>query len=125
MAVQSNITLNTKVYNPRGVSGGIASWVDPANSSGAAIAQVTESVKGPNTSGNTRVHFKLTLPKLAAADSTCACAGSVLGTAIADIDVLVPGTFDLADRTNLQLQVTALAASSFFVDAVKDLVAAW
>lgn len=125
MATQSNITLNTHVYNPRGLSSGIATWVDPLASSGAGQAAVTQSLKGPNAAGNTRAVFKLVLPKLASEDTSCACAGSVLGTAIATVDVLIPGVFTATDRENLQLQITALAASANFVDAVKNLIGAW
>lgn len=125
MANQSNITLNTHIYNPRGLSQGVASWVDPLASSGAAVAAVTESVRGPNASGNTRVLFKLTLPKLATEDSACACVGAVLGEAVGNFDILIPGSFTATERENLQLQLTALAASSWFVDAVKNLVGAW
>lgn len=125
MAVQSNITLNTHVYSPRGVTSGVASWVNASNSSGAAVDVLTESVKGPNATGNTRVMFKLVIPKLAASDSVCACAGSLVGSAIATIDILVPGTFAPADRENLQLEVTALTASQSFIDAVKDLIGSW
>lgn len=125
MANQSNITLNTHVYNPRGLSQGVASWVDPLASSGAAVAALSESVRGPNASGNTRVLFKLTLPKLATEDSACACVGAVLGEALVNIDVLIPGAFTAAERENLQLQITALAASNPFVDAVKNLIGSW
>lgn len=125
MAQQSVVTLNTHAYNPRGVSAGIASWVDPVNSTGSAVTKLTESVRGPNGQGIYRVRFQLSLPVMAAADTVCACKGSVVGTAIASIDVLVPGSFSDTDRTNLQLQITELAASTIFVDAVKNLTGAW
>lgn len=125
MSQQSVVTLNTHAYNPRGVSSGIASWVNPTNSNGNGVNSMTESVRGPNGAGITRVRFQLSLPLLATADTACACAGSVLGTASASIDVLIPGSFAAADRENLQLQITALAASTEFVDAVKNLIGAW
>lgn len=125
MSQQSVLTLNTKAYNPRGVASGIATWVDPAGSSGAAISAVTESVRGPSGQGVTRVQFKLTLPKLASADSACACAGSVLGTAIGTFDIVIPGVFTPTEREDLQLRLTGLAASAIFVNAVKDLEGAW
>lgn len=125
MSQQSVVTLNTHAYNPRGVSGGIASWVDSSNSNGSGVNRLTESVRGPNGSGITRVRFQLSLPLLATADTACACAGSVLGTASASVDVLIPGSFQVADRENLQKQITDLAASTEFIDAVKNLTGAW
>ena len=125
MSAQSVVTLNTHAYNPRGVDGGVAKWVNPTNSSGSSVDSLTESVRGPNTNGNTRVQFKLSIPKIATADTACSCVGANLGTAVANIDVLIPGSFTAAERENLQLSIKALVGDAIFVSAVKNLEGSW
>lgn len=124
MATQSSVTLNAHVYAPAGVSNGVARWLDKS-SSAAHPQSLTESVGNPSAQGMFRIRFKLDVPVVAASDTACACAGSLSSTARVDISVLVPASFTAAQRTDLQLQITALAASAAFVSAVKDLEAAW
>ena len=127
MASQASVTLNTKVYNPRGTQGGISTWQNVGDASfGGATTTLTESVRGPGTDGNTRVRFLLTIPKLAAADSSCACIGQPLGKpARAEIIVDVPSTFTVAERDDLRLRFQGLAAHAIATAAIKDLEPAW
>ena len=65
MPAQSSLTLNTKVYTPRGkTNGDIATWALVGDASfGGATSTVTERVAGPSKDGVYRETFKLTLPK--------------------------------------------------------------
>jgi hypothetical protein len=127
MAAQSNLTLNTKVYAPRGkTAGDIASWAlagDP--SFGGATSTVTERVTGPSKDGVNRVTFKVTIPKAAAADSTCACIGEVLATGIFNCEVVIPSAFTAAERDDFTKRIQGLVANAVFTAAATNLEGAW
>lgn len=127
MAAQSNLTLNTKVYSPRGKSAGdIASWALAGDATfGGATSIVTERVAGPSKEGVTRVTFKLTLPKAAAADSTCACVGEEIARGIANIEMVIPAAFTAAERADFTLRVQGLVANAIFTAAATNLEGAW
>lgn len=127
MAAQGNLTLNTKLYAPRGKTGDISKWSLVGDASfGGAISSVTESVRDPSGKDTSyRVRFHLDVPKAATADSACGCAGSIQSKASADIYVVIPGDFTAAERTDLQLRIANLVASSVFTSAVKDLEGSW
>lgn len=127
MASQGNITLNTKVYNPRGKQGDVASWAYVGGASfGGATSTVTESVRLPTkTISDSRVQFRLEVPKAASADSACACVGETLATGLCVIDVRVPAAFTAAERDDFKLRIQDLVAGAVFGAAVKDLEPSW
>jgi len=126
MPVQSNLTLNTKVYAPRGKTNDIASWALVGDTTfGGATSTVTESVRGPSKDGINRVRFHLDVPKAADEDSACACVGQVLGRATADVNVVVPSSFTTAERQDLADRIQSLVAASIFDSAVGDLEGSW
>lgn len=126
MSAQTNLTLNTKVYTPRGNIGGISKWALAGDSTfGGAISSVTESVRDPSKNGITRVKFKIDVPKAATADSACSCIGESIGTGICNIDVVIPTSFTAAEREDFALRIQGLVASQIFTDAVKDLTGTW
>lgn len=127
MPAQTSLTLNTKVYNPRGTQGGISTWQLTGDATfGGASSSVTESVRGPGSDGNTRVRFLLTIPKAATADTSCACIGQLVGKpAKADVTVDVPTAFTAAERDDLRLRIQALVAHAVFTASVKDLEGSW
>lgn len=127
MAAQSSVTLNTKVHNPRGTQGGISTWQNVGDTTfGGGTATLTESVRGPDASGNTRVRFLYTVHKLAAADSSCACIGQPLGKP-ARIEIIadVPSSLTAAERDDLRLRAQGLAAHAIVTAAIKDLEPSW
>lgn len=125
MGQQATVTLNSIAYTPRGRdANGVAAWHNTALSAAYPRA-VTEAVRGPSANGMHRVSFKLTLPKVASESDECGCIGSLNSTAICNIDVAIPSQFSAAERTDLQLQITALTAHAIFLAAVKDLEGAW
>lgn len=126
MAIQASVTLNTKVYNPRGTQNSVSSWALVGDTSfGGAESRLTESVRGPSKDGITRVLFKLTIPKAAETSGSCSCEGDILATAIANIEVVIPARFTAAERTDLRTRIQNLVAHSVFQNAVDSLEGVW
>jgi hypothetical protein len=127
MAAQGTLTLNTKVYNPRGKTGDVASWALVGDATfGGATSVVTESVRPPSAKGLVnRVQFKLDLPKAATADSACGCIGQEIGRGIANVEITIPTTFTDAERLDFQLRIQGLIANAIFGAAVHSLEGAW
>jgi hypothetical protein len=126
MAAQGNVTLNTKVYTPRGKRGDVAKWTLAGDSTfGGAQSDITESVRGPTKLGVSRVLFKLDVPKAATTDSACGCAGTEIARAIAALDITVPSNFTAAERLDFSLRIQGLVANAIFGDAVSYLEGAW
>lgn len=127
MAAQTALVLNTKSYAPRGKnSGNVAAWALVGDATfGGATSIVSEKVGEPDKGGNTRISFRLTVPKAATVDSACACTGSVLGTGYVDISVTIPSNYTAAERDDLRLRTQGLVASAVFTSAVRDMEGAW
>lgn len=126
MSAQGNLTLNTKVYAPRGKTGDVAKWTLAGDTTfGGASSNVTESVRGPSKDGVSRVHFKLDVPKAADASSACACIGQQIGLGIADVNVTVPASFTAAERLDFVLRIQGLIANAVFTAAVQNLEGSW
>lgn len=126
MAVQSAITLNTKVYNPRGVSDGIARWALVGDASfGGATSLLTSSLRGPSKDGVQRVRVTLSAPKAAAADTSCACVGETLGTMDAELVVRVPSVFTLAERQDFVDRWQGAMANAIIDALVAALEPSW
>jgi len=127
MPVQSNLTLNSKVYAPRGkTAGDIANWALVGDTTfGGATSIATEKVVGPSKEGVYRVTFKLTLPKAATADSSCACIGQEIAKGLTNIEVVIPSAFTAAERADFAARIQSLVASSVFTAAVSSLEGSW
>ena len=126
MPAQAPLTLNTKVYNPRGTDNGISKWTLSGDSTfGGATSDVTESVRGPLNNGNIRVRWVVYVPKAATADSPCACTGQSLGTGKADFVIDVPATFTAAERQDFVDRLQSLIALSVFDVSVAGPEGSW
>jgi len=126
MAVQSAITLNTKVYNPRGVESSIAKWALVGDASfGGATSTITSSVRGPSKDGIYRVRLTLSVPKAATADSACACVGQTLGTMNASVEVIIPAGFSQSERQDFADRLQGFVANAVFDAAVANLEPSW
>ena len=114
MAAQSAITLNGKVYNPRGKQGNIATWALVGDTSfGGATSTLSESVV-VSKDYNTRVQLKLTMPKAAVSDTACGCAGTILSRGYGDVVVFVPANFTVAEKQDLCDRLQAAVANAIF-----------
>lgn len=126
MPIQGNITLNTKVYTPRGTESGISSWALSGDATfGGAQSRLTESVRDVISSSLTRSKFMLYVPKAAEADSSCACQGAILGTGKAEVTVDVPVAFTAAERQDFCDRIQALVADAIFDKAVAEGEGSW
>lgn len=126
MAAQGSITLNTKVYTPRGTSNGISSWALVSDSTfGGATSLLSQSVRGPSKDGIYRIRDTFSVPKAATADSACACTGAQLGEAHADIQIRMPQVFTAAERQDFVDRLQAFVASSVFDASIASLEPAW
>jgi len=126
MPAQSSITLNTKVYTPRGTQQGISTWGLTGDASfGGAVSQVTESVRGPLSDGKYRTRWVVSIPKAATVDSACACVGQNLGTGKADIVIDIPTSFTQAERQDFVDRIQALVALSVFDVSVATPEGSW
>jgi hypothetical protein len=126
MPVQGSITLNSKVYTPRGTESGTAKWALVGDTSfGGANSVLTEKVSGPSKDGIWRIRSTFNVPKAAEDDSTCACIGQILGEAAADIQIRVPNTFTLAERQDFVDRLQAWVATSVFDSSVSALEGSW
>lgn len=126
MPVQGTLTLNTKAYTSRGTQNGISSWALAGDASfGGALSIVTESVRGPLQEGRTRIRFVVTAPKAATEDTSCGCAGTITGTAKADVVIDFPGNFTAAERQDFRLRVQGLVANAVFTAACDNLEGSW
>lgn len=126
MPAQGSLTLNTKVYTPRGTQQGISQWSLAGDSTfGGAQSDLTESVRGPNANGSYKTIWTLTVPKAAAADSTCACTGSILGKGKVRIEVDTPVAFTAAERQDFVDRIQAFVAASVFDVSVATPEGSW
>jgi hypothetical protein len=126
MPAQASITLNSKVYTPRGTQGGISTWSLAGDSTfGGAQSDVTESVRGPLSTGNYKTRWVVTVPKNATVDSSCACIGQVLGKGKADIVFDIPSSFTAAERQDFIDRVQALVALAVFDLSVATPEGSW
>lgn len=126
MAAQSNITLNTKVYAPRGKTGDIAKWqLQNDTTFGGASSALTENLRGPSKDGFYRVRFKLDVPKATETDSACGCAGTIMALGVADIQIAIPSQFTAAERLDFCLRIQGAVANAAFTAAVANLEGAW
>lgn len=126
MPAQSTLTLNTKVYTPRGTQQGISSWALAGDASfGGATSTVSESVRGPLSDGNYRTQWKIIIPKAATVDSSCACVGQVIGTAKADLVMSFPSSMTLAERQDFVDRIQSLVALAVFDVSVSTPEGSW
>lgn len=126
MAAQSNVTLNTKVYAPRGNVGGIATWKLQGDSTfGGAVSTLTQSLGEPSKEGVQRARIRLLIPKAATADSTCACVGTVLSTGTFDGTFIIPSNFTAAERADFCARVKDAFADAITTALVGSLEPAW
>lgn len=126
MPAQGPLTLNTKVYAPRGTQQGISMWALAGDATfGGAQSEVTESVRGPNANGNYKTIWTMTIPKAATADSSCACTGSILGKGKVRIEVDTPTAFTAAERQDFVDRLQALIALSVFDVSVATPEGSW
>ncbi|DAD51930.1 coat protein [ssRNA phage Esthiorhiza.1_10] len=126
MPAQGSITLNTKVYLPRGTQQGVSTWVLAGDATfGGAPSTLTESVRGPLADGTYRTRWVLTCPKVTTVDTACACAGTVIGQYKADVTITSATALTLAERQDGVDRLQSLVALSVFDVSVATPEGSW
>ena len=126
MPAQSSLTLNTKVYTPRGTQNGVSTWALAGDATfGGAQSSVTESVRGPLSNGNYRTRWVVSIPKAASADTACGCTGSISSTGKADVVIDIPTNYTTAERQDFVDRIQALVALSVFDVSVSTPEGSW
>lgn len=116
------ITLNSKVYNwAQFDQSGTSRYLETSNAMPTGYSPLTARVT-MSTGKSQKVKWRLAIPTVATADSPCGCVGAVLGTSYVTIEVDVPSTGTLTDRTDLLARVVSLVSTTEFGDSVKKLI---
>jgi len=122
-ALNMSITLNTKVYSYDGFTNqAISQYSDRSSGVPAGFSPLTAKVEDGGPASNTKVRWKLKVPVVAAEDSECSCAGSLLREYIVDIVFTVPPGSTTAERTDIMDRVQDLAANAQFVASLVNLL---
>lgn len=127
MPVQSALTLDTKVHNPRGTESGISKWVCLGDTAfGGSNPTLTESVRQPLSDGGSRTRWLYTVPVLATVDSPCSCAGQPVGKP-AKVDVVIdfPAGATAAQRASIRKRIQDLVLTAAFVASVEGPEGSW
>lgn len=121
MAQQANVTLNSVVYAPSGTNNGVSTWANRSGGTGNSFSYLTEKFVTPSDGAVNRITFGLNLPIVQAADSECACAGTLLRTSTVQISVWVPSASTSTERADLLARIQSLVAAAPFTAAVGNL----
>jgi hypothetical protein len=126
MPAQGSITLNTKVYTPRGTQNGVSTWALAGDATfGGAQSSATESVRGPLSNGSYRTRWVISIPKAASADTACGCVGAITSTGKADMVIDIPTNYTAAERQDFVDRIQALVALSVFDVSVSTPEGSW
>lgn len=118
---QANMTLNTKVYAPNGVSNGVAQWANRDGGVRGGFSFVKQTIKDPVSGTQIKIDHSLVVPVTALNDTSCVCAGDVLRTGSAQISIWVSTASTKAERTDLYLRLKDLVLDPQFIAAIEDL----
>lgn len=124
MSAFTALTLNTKVYSPSSYINGIAQWTERSSEYSAGFSSLTEKVWQATNGGQAGAYHsqsKLKLPVVATVDSTCSCAGTLLGESWIDTHVSVTPSMDAAARLDLYNRYVAFVATDAFKKSITDL----
>lgn len=126
MAVQTALTLNAVIYAPRGTSNGVSTWAKPDDTAmGGSTSTVSQSLRGPLDTGESRARVVLRSPVNATEASACACPGQELGKFDFDGTLKVPAMGSAAMRADFRKRVKDYFASAEFADLIDNLVGVW
>lgn len=117
------ITLNTHVYTFDGFTNqAISQYSDRSGGVPSSFSLLTDKVESGASNRDTKVRWKLKLPVVAATDSECSCAGSLLREYIADIVITVPPGSTAAERDDLHDRIKDLVVTPQFEASLVNLV---
>lgn len=119
-----SITLNSKVYNFVGFDkNGVSVYQEVSAGVPTGFSYLTcRVVQSTDNKADVAVRWRLTMPIVAATDSDCSCAGSVLRTYRYDEGkVSIPAAALAAERTDFALRLKDLVASAAYQASITSL----
>lgn len=124
MSQQAAVTLNTVVYDPAGSDSksGLVLWFNRAGGLLNSFSRLSQRfLTGVGGTKATRISFRVEVPIVATADSTCACTGALLRTGSFDVQFSVDPGSTLAERTDLYLRAKDLLATDLVKFGIENL----
>jgi hypothetical protein len=117
------ITLDSLVYDNVGFNQN-GQYVYSEKSAGvpSGFAYLTAKVNTGTGKADSVVKWNLSRPIVATVDSDCACAGEVLRTYYARIEITIPAGSTAAERIDFDDQIQSLVAAAQWVASVETLV---
>ena len=116
----STIVLNTLNYTGTGFLNGASYFWERAAGLATAFSPIVAHVNLTQDKAN--VLWKLTIPVVVAADSTCGCAGEVSRVAVIDISFRMDKMATAAERLDALNRVKDLVKTTQFGESVTGLV---
>lgn len=117
------ISLNSKTYNFVGFDrNGVSIYQETSAGVPTGFSYLTCRVSPATAKETAKVRWRLTMPVVAADDSSCSCTGAVLRTYTYDegrIDI--PGTGSSAERTDFGLRLKDLVATTQYQASITSL----
>jgi len=118
----SNIVLNSKTYAGIGFNqNGQSVFKESSAGVPSGFSYLTEKVNAGTGTADSSIKWNLSIPVIATEDSDCSCAGSLLRTYYARVEVTIPAGSTAAERTDLLARVQNLVDTTQFADSVRDL----
>lgn len=120
-----SIVLNSKTYNFAGFDqNGVSVYKETSSGVPGGFSYLTCRVSTPATDkADAKVMWRLTMPILAAADSSCSCEGSVLRTyRFDDGKVTIPSGSLAAERADFLARIQALVDTTQYAASINSLV---
>lgn len=126
MAVQTALTLNAVAYAPRGTQNGVSTWAKVSDTAlGGSTSLVSQSLRGPLDTGDSRVRVVLRSPIVATEASACACPGQTIGQLDFDGTVKIPNMATGVQRADFRKRVKDYFASTEFANLIDNLEGVW
>lgn len=125
MAQQANVTLNTVVYAPGGTDKGISAWTNRSGGYGSSFTHLKEEFVEPTKGDVVRMKFSLDVPIVAAADSVCGCAGTLLRTSTVQISAWIPRSSTATERTDFYNRLKDLVLAAPVSNGIQNLEPTW
>lgn len=118
------IVLNSKTYNFAGFDpNGVSVYKETSSGVPGGFSMLTCKVSTPATDkADAKVMWRLTMPILATADSSCSCEGAVLRVyRFDDGKVTIPSGSLAAERADFLARVQALVATTQYASSISSL----
>lgn len=126
MPIQAVMTLDGVAFNPAGVAGDVARWVDRSAGVATGWKNLDNSVvRTNNKERNFRVTWNIKAPVIATEGSECVCVGDTLRTDVVSVIGTFHPTSTLAERQNALDRLVALVATTAFQTSFLNLEGSW